>query len=358
MDGETRAGFYDGATARRRHVTLALDTDAVMISEAGAPLARWPYAEIRRIEGPPGLLRLRCGSAPELARLELADGPHAVEVARRCPRLDEQERAAGRAVPKIVAVSLAAAASIILTVVYLVPLAADRLAPLIPLGAERRLGQAVDSQVRELFGARACAGAPGRWALDRLVARLAARAALPMEVEVAVLPSQVPNAFALPGGRIYLLDGLLQRAENADEVGAVLAHEMGHVAGRDGLRKLIQTGGSSFLLGLLFGDISGSGALVLVGQVLVDSAYSRDAERAADRFAADLMTGVGRPAEPLGIFLLRITGEKASSLPFLQSHPMSEERMAALATRRPAATGAPLLDEEEWRSLKAICKAK
>jgi predicted Zn-dependent protease len=51
-----------------------------------------------------------------------------------------------------------------------------------------------------------------------------------------VLASPVPNAFALPGGRIYLLNGLLQKAESADEIAGVIAHEMGHVSHRDQTR--------------------------------------------------------------------------------------------------------------------------
>src|SRR5215217_1924059 len=169
--------------------------------------------------------------------------------------------------------------------------AADELAPLVPVGLERRIGEAVDNQVRTLFGGKACAGAPGSAALAKLSAALASRAALPLPAEVSVLDSGIPNAVALPGGRVYLFEGLLRRAREPDEIAGILAHELGHVARRDGMRKLIQTGGSSFLLGLLFGDITGGGTLIFLGRALIDSSYSRDAETAADRFAADVMVG-------------------------------------------------------------------
>jgi predicted Zn-dependent protease len=171
-----------------------------------------------------------------------------------------------------------------------------------------------------------------------------------------VLDSGMANAAALPGGRVYILGGLLRRANEPDEIAGILAHEFGHVAHRDGMRKMIQAGGSSFLLGLLFGDITGGGTLILLGRALVDSSYSRDAEAAADRFAADLMTALGRSPKAMGVFLVRLAGPGTGVLPpFLSGHPVSAERLEALKAREGPLTGAPLLTDEEWRDLKSIC---
>jgi Zn-dependent protease with chaperone function len=261
-------------------------------------------------------------------------------------------------VPAIIAWSLAAAASLVLTVIYLVPVAANLLAPLVPIPVERRLGVAVDNQVRAIFGRETCSAAAGQAALRKLVDRLENGAVLPMPVDVAVLKSPIPNAITLPGGRIYLFDGLLREARNPDEVAGVLGHEMGHVAGRDVMRSLIQTGGSSFLLGLLFGDVTGGGALILVARTLVDSSHSREAESAADTFAADRMLALGRSPKPMGDFLLRVTGDGRGDVipPFLQSHPLSGERLSALEKRDAPPSAPPLLDDGEWRDLQAICK--
>jgi Zn-dependent protease with chaperone function len=313
---------------------------------------------VRRLDGTRYVLRLHSLHAPELARLEIADEALRDEVVRRCPRLDEGTGASRRALPKILAWSLAAGASLVATVVVLVPVAADLLAPLVPIPVERRLGAAVDNQVRAVFGRETCANPAGQAALAKLVDRLEGVAALPMPIVVAVLPSDIPNAITLPGGRIYLFDGLLRKAENPDEVAGVLAHEIGHVAHRDVMRALIQTGGSAFLLGLLFGDVAGGGALILVARKLIDAAHSREAETAADGFAADAMLGLGRSPKPLGAFLLRITGEGRSGPipPFLRSHPLSADRLAAFETRDAPASAPPLLNEGEWRALRMICK--
>jgi predicted Zn-dependent protease len=352
------AVFYDGETARPHAVTLRFDAQAVEMLEAGGAVAHWPYDSIRRIETGGYLLRLRSAAAPALARLDIHDEALKDELIRRCARLDADARRDRRGVAKIVAWSLAAAVSLVLTVVYLVPIVADELAPLIPPPLEQRLGEAVDNQVRVLFGGKVCEGAPGQTALAKLSAKLAAGLDLPLPAEIAVLDTSVPNAIALPGGRVYLFNGLLQRANAVDEIAGVLAHEIGHVKGRDGLRKLIQTGGSAFLLGLLFGDVTGGGALILVGRMLTDSSYSREAERGADRVAADVMLSLGRSPKPMGAFLLRVTGsQKDDRFPFLANHPVSEDRLAALSAREPQKAGPPLLTEEEWRALKSICRS-
>lgn len=356
--GETRsAHFYDGATARRRAVDLLLGPSALEIRENGQLLARWPYEGVRRLDSARYVLRVRSLDAPDLARLEIEDEGLRADLARRCLRLEEGTGASRRALPRILAWSLAAGASLVLTVIYLVPVAADLLAPLVPIAVERRLGVAVDNQVRAIFGRETCSNPAGQAALTKLADRLESAATLPMPIAVAVLPSAIPNAVALPGGRIYLFEGLLSRAKNPDEIAGVLAHEMGHVAGRDVMRALIQTGGSSFLLGLLFGDVTGGGALILVAKTLVDSSHSRESETAADGFAADVMLGLGRSPKPLGAFLLRVTGEGRGGVipPFLQSHPLSEDRLAALERRDAPAAGAELLTDGEWRDLRMIC---
>src|SRR5438046_1252248 len=121
-------------------------------------------------------------------------------------------------------------------------------------------------------------------------------AGLDTSVQIAVLATPVPNAFALPGGKIYLLNGLLARAQNPDEIAGVLAHELGHLKHRDSTRNLIYNGGTSFLIGLLFGDVTGSSALLFASRTMFEVSYTRDAEAAADRFSIDVMHKLGRTA--------------------------------------------------------------
>ncbi len=172
------------------------------------------------------------------------------------------------------------------------------------------------------------------------------------------MASRTPNAFALPGGKVFLLDGLMQKADSPDEIAGVLAHELGHVKHRDHLRQLIQTGGTSFLFGLLFGDVSGAGAVVFASRTLLNASYSREAEQNADDFAIDVMHRLGRSPKPMGDLLLRVTGtQENKSYTILASHPMTEARRAAMIKADRPNTGAALLTAAQWHALKTMCQA-
>jgi Zn-dependent protease with chaperone function len=238
------------------------------------------------------------------------------------------------------------------------PLAADRLAPLVPQSLERRLGDVAAKQVEGMFGGSVCTNAAGQAAFTKLVNDVRQSAGMDSAVEAVVLATPVPNAFALPGSKIYLFNGLLAKAESPDEIAGILAHELGHVRHRDAMRNLIYNGGTSFLIGLLFGDITGSSALIFASRSLVTSSYSREAERNADAFSIDVMHRLGRSAKPMGELLFRVTGKEADNgLSILSSHPLTEERLARMSSGDRPPSGSPLLTATEWTSLKAICNS-
>jgi Zn-dependent protease with chaperone function len=330
----------------------------LQIVENGIVVQTWPYGAIRRVEGPPGRLRLRCVDGLPLARLEVGDAATAQALVSRCPTLDADRGGSGHT-GRIVFWSLAAICSIVAVIYFGIPLFADRLAPMVPASVEKRIGEAVDARVRALFGGKVCANAAGQAAFASLVDKLKRAGAVEMPLDAAVLSASVPNAFALPGGKIYLLDGLLQKAQSVDEVAGVIAHELGHVHHRDNLRKLIQTGGTSFLVGLLFGDVFGGGAVVFAARSLLDASYSRQAEQSADDFAVEVMRKLGRSPKPMGELLTRITGTHAKvNLTILASHPMTEDRMAAMQKADRPNSGPDLLSAQEWSALRSICSAR
>jgi Zn-dependent protease with chaperone function len=310
---------------------------------------------VRRADGPKSALRLSATSALPLARLQIEDAATRDRILTHCTSLGAG--AGHTQTGRIVFWSLAAACSIIALSMYGIPYAADRIAPLVPPALERRMGDVVDKQVRSLFDGKLCTGAEGQAAFTELVDKLKTAGGIDFDFNTQVLAVKTPNAFALPGGRIYLLDGLIQRAGNVDEVAGVLVHELGHVKHRDGMRRLIQTGGTSFLMGLLFGDVTGAGAVILAARTMVDSSYSRDQEAAADAFAVEVMHKLGRSPKPMGELLLRITGpQEKNPLSIIAGHPVSEARLAEMSKHDRPATGPELLTAAQWRALKEMCK--
>jgi predicted Zn-dependent protease len=212
-----------------------------------------------------------------------------------------------------------------------------------------------------LFGAKVCDGAEGRAAFAAMVDKIRIAGGIERPLNAQVLPNSMPNAFALPGGRIYVLDGLLQKAQSPDEIAGVIAHELGHAHHRHNMRTLIHNGGSSFLVGLLLGDITGASAVIFASRQLLQASHSREAEQEADDFAYATMRKLGRSPVPMAELLLRITGEQGKRLggfTILNSHPLTESRLAAAKINVPNKPGPDLLSPAEWRALKAICKAK
>jgi hypothetical protein len=352
------AVYFDGMTSRRRAVTLIFGQQ-LELHDASGIAAVWPYAEIRRADSPPGALRITCVDAPVLARLEIRDADMAAELLSRCPRL--VDNAPGRGgVGAIIGWSLAAAVSIVAVVMFGVPFAADRLAPLVPQSLERKVGDVAEKQIGVMFGGRTCNEPAGQAAFAKLTSVVSEAAGLDASsIRAEVLSTSIPNAFALPGGKVYLFSGLLARAENPDEIAGTLAHEFGHLKHRDSIRNLIYSGGSSFLIGLLFGDITGSGAFIFTSRALVTASYSRDAERNADTFSIDVMHRLGRSPKALGELLNRVTGKEVDkSLSILASHPLTEERLKRMKEEDRPVTGPPLLTAEEWSALKLICNSR
>jgi predicted Zn-dependent protease len=362
------ASYYDGITSRRQAVEVSLHPDGLAIfSGEGVVVARWPYAAIRRIEGFRGqglaLTRMPEPGSTAEPRLEVADPAFAAELSGRAPLSLTGADGGRRERRAVVLWALAAVASLLGLTYWGLPALAGRIAPLVPASVELRLGAAMDPQIRAEFGGpsglKTCTEAAGVAALADLVGRYERASGLHVPLRVVVLDSPMVNAFALPGGYIYVMRGLIEKARSPDEVAGVLGHEIGHVRYRHGLQSAIQSGGLAFLLGTVFGDFAGGTAILFASRTLISSAFSRDAERQADAFGVDLMLKAGGDPEGLARFF-RVAGANGMPgvLTWIASHPAGPEREAAirqLAANRPVL--APALSPEQWQALRAICRS-
>ncbi|MFA6284043.1 MAG: M48 family metalloprotease [Desulfurivibrionaceae bacterium] len=153
-----------------------------------------------------------------------------------------------------------------------------------------------------------------------------------------VVNDSSPNAFAMPGGNIAITRGLLVALENEAQLAAVLGHELGHVTARHSLQNLQRGILLNIGLQVLSYGSSGTsyGALARqAGQVagsILDSSYSREEEREADRLGIDYM--VKAQYSPKGAVELQEFFAKKSNegeAQWLQglfrTHPFSKERM-------------------------------
>ena len=358
--------YFDGQTSIRHDVGVTLGASSLEIAgRDGKLLAQWPYDQIEGMAAPDSVLRIGRRGSAALERLEISDPQFAAAVDERALLVDRTGLRQRRARLRVIGWSVAATASLVLVAWLGVPAIAERLAPLLPAGIERKLGDAVDLQLRALLDNRHLGAGfecgsqdsekPGRAALDKLMQRLEAAAALPLSVRSHVVRRSEANAMALPGGQIYVFRGLIAKADTADEVAGVIAHELGHVAHRDGSKAVLQAGGLSFLFGMLLGDFGGGGAVVFAAKSVLQSSYSREAEAAADAYGTALMNKAGVDARALATMLDKIGGATEPGMTILLDHPETKARIAAinrLAAERPTA---PILDSGEWAALKRIC---
>lgn len=361
--------FYDGLTSDRHKVAVEIDGDAIAVKAAdGAMLARWPLDEVYPLATSDDVLKIGVASATVAARLEIHDRALAAALLGRLRRTDRSGLTDRRTRFKVVAWSLAAIVTLVGGAVWGIPLLAEQIAPHLPLSWEIRLGQAIDAQVRQTLDSAngrkqpfECAvgdsaqAVAARDAFRKLVASLEGAAGLPLPLHVSVVRSPEVNAITLPGGRVYVFEGLVEKAATVDELAGVMGHEFGHVAHRDGTKTVLETAGLSLLFGMLLGDFTGGGAVVVAAKTVLRTAYSRSAEAAADEFGARLMYKVGGDPRALGAILLRIAGKPGMAPHFLLDHPEAQERAAAIARiGRPSPMKA-LLTPAEWHALKGIC---
>jgi len=146
-----------------------------------------------------------------------------------------------------------------------------------------------------------------------------------------------PNAFALPSGQIIFTDEMVSFAEHDDELLAVLAHEVGHVVHRHGIRRLIQGSLLSFAVLAVTGDASGVAELFLgLPVVLTELGYSRGFEGQADMYALHYLRSHAIDPHHFANIMTRITskegeekggGKSGQWTSYLSTHPAIQERI-------------------------------
>ena len=380
-----RAWLADGQTGAIHAVTLSIDEPrATLVATAsGQTHAEWPLTEIRLLpdhapaplalqdpdqtaETAPGrktgLIALHIPADP-VARLYVDD---AETVTRLVPRIpDRTRRPPTPNKRRIFGWAVAALASVALIIFVLVPVMADQLAEFLPPQGEQALGDATYDQIRnalsdDFLPVSVCENAEGLDALAVMTARMSEHADLPYPLQVTVLDHEMVNAFALPGGRVVLFQGLIEAADDAEEVAAVLAHEIGHVAARDPARGALRSAGSIGILGLLLGDFAGGTVVLFLANQLISAQYSQAAEAAADAYAAQLMRRAEIRPDGLATFFGKLRdmgGESTGIAAHFMAHPALGDRIAAAraATAQSPATPRALLTRDQWLAFERIC---
>jgi Zn-dependent protease with chaperone function len=279
---------------------------------------RWKRS---RIERPP----LRVSREPEIPR----------PIAPANSQWETQPR--GLLAPVLV-IGVVCAALVVTGYRYGIPIVAEVAADQVPDSVVETIGQGMFKAMdAEVFTATQLPKARR----DRLLDRFAtlkqphARHGSPSQILFRHSDQVGPNAMALPSGIVVVTDGLVELAETDEELIAVLAHEVGHVERRHGLRLVLQNSLLSLAVAWFVGDPGSLSAAAPT--VLLEAKYSRDVEREADAYAVALLDANGIDRGHFARILERLervrpqgqTGGGGVSS-YLSTHPVTAERLDAL----------------------------
>jgi len=149
----------------------------------------------------------------------------------------------------------------------------------------------------------------------------------------AIIDSNMVNAFAAPGGYIYLYTGLLKSMDNEAELASVIAHEVSHVVGRHSVKRLQAAMGVSLVEQLVLGQSSEAmRAVVNIGMGLTFASYSRSDENEADNYGIQYLVRAGYNPEAAVTMFEKLASMSDGSPSFFESltmsHPDTQERIA------------------------------
>lgn len=333
--------IYDGLHPVAHPATLRLEGSTVRVIRPAVE-QEYPLAELR--VSPRIASAARFVTLPDGQELECVDEPW-------LDALTQQERSEGpvawlerRAWAAIGSLGLVVL-SLVLGYLFVLDALSDRIALAVPIEKERALGERSVASLSGLMPQSQLSDTETegiRVGFAELLAQVPERAGIRLEFRSSLALG--PNAFALPGGIIIVTDQLFGLMSSDEQVLAVLAHELGHVHHRHVLRQAVRSSGTTVIAGTMMGDASSLAGGMSSALVVLNSQYSREFEREADAYAANLLKSVGRSPAVFADALATLQSEQKRrginpGYSFLASHPGGEERISrarAAASAKPA----------------------
>lgn len=199
--------------------------------------------------------------------------------------------------------------------------------------------------------------------LGQSIARVSQRSDIPYTFRV--VNTDEVNAFAVPGGYLYVNRGLIEAADTESELAGVLGHEIGHVVGRHSARQMTQQYGLSAIAALILGD-NPSMLTQVAAQIAATGAitsYSRGMESEADTYGVQELYDAGIDPSGLATFFDKLVemrgGAGGSKLEqFFSTHPDPGARAGAVRAQIAALPAKPGLrkDSTKFQAIKAKVK--
>ena len=176
---------------------------------------------------------------------------------------------------------------------------------------------------------------------------------LPLEPEIIVIDSPVVNAAALPGGLVCVYSGLARTLDSPEEMAAVLAHELAHVANRDAMALLARQLGIATVAAAISGGNESVAQSIL--RTAINIRYTREAEDRADAMGMDFLERAGIDPGALGDALSRMSevrGKTPELLKYLDTHSDVSTRIERSHARSRAFSGQRRPLSVDWSAVR------
>lgn len=157
------------------------------------------------------------------------------------------------------------------------------------------------------------------------------------DIQVTVVESEQINAFALPGGHIFIYSEIIKQANSYEEFAALLSHEISHVTYQHSLKSICRSAASSFFIAFLFGDVTGiSSGILQQANEFKQLHYSRELETQADDKGYEMM--IQNNISPKGMIdLLTLLKNQSDDMDemtkYFSTHPETEERIKNIQSK-------------------------
>lgn len=323
--------YFDGKSSKPLSVSITIQNQGILLSFKDGSILLWDLDTVKKFEKQGGKLMLFYGDDVPYATLESESLGLLEELERRAPgypflkdehRFFEKHKRWSYLSALMIIVGFLAIGNF-----FILPILAKTAAENLPVSLEQELGENVfntfismseiDSSKTEVlreFGS----------SIDFDTH---------YDLELYVINSNVVNAFALPGGKIVVFTGILDKMESYEELAALLGHEAGHVVHRHSLISLVQQYSHLYMISLLTGN---SNQMIKVISSTASNlsmlSNSRDAEREADKYGMFVLNL--NKIDPDGIVqLFKKLHEHSGNLEvpdLLSSHPNTKERISSM----------------------------
>jgi beta-barrel assembly-enhancing protease len=360
------AHYLDGRSAVRRPASVRLAQTGFEITLDDGTRLWWSLREVRQTQGFYAGEQIRLERGRPLPETLLVEDPAFLRALRATApafgrRFHDPRRRRARLFLTIAAALTSIAAGVVLYV-WAIPAAAGLLANRVPVSWEERLGSAAVEQL--MASHRRCVDPEREAVVGAIVNRLLEPVSrVPYTFRVTIVDDSTVNAFAVPGGQIILLRGLVERSRTPEELAGVLAHEIQHVLRRHATRLLLQHASTGLLLVAVSGDLTGVMAYgIESARVLGTLSYSRHLESEADvEGLRMLLAAEVDPEGMIAFFETLRAGERnlPAAARYLASHPLAADRVESLKRLAASVPGRfrPVELDREWDDVRRICRS-